>query len=325
MKILVIFTGGTIGSTASGGWIAPRDSARFTLINNYASNHNGVEFDTLSPYTILSENLSAEELNKLTACVRVNAGSYDGIIVTHGTDTLQYTASALSFTVDCCNTPVVLVSANYPLGNERSNGNINFEAAVAFIGAKAGKGVYVSYKNPDDAAVHIHYGARVLGHIETMDEVFSIDNQPYAFYEDGKITLNTAFEKMRISRVSDVKFCAEPKILTVNSRPGDNYNYDVEKYNAILLAPYHSGTLNTANDGLMRLCERAQGCGVPVLLANVRSGDSYESTRSYADLGITVLPFCGVVQAYMKIWIAVSRGEDIVKFVKNPLAGEFIN
>ena len=39
----------------------------------------------------------------------------------------------------------------------------------------------------------------------------------------------------------------------------------------------------------------------------------------------TGLPFCGVVQAYMKIWIAVSRGEDIVKFVKNPLAGEFIN
>lgn len=319
LKILVIFTGGTIGSAADNGWISPDASAQSMLLSGYG----GVELDTLAPYTILSENLSASEINLLAASVRENIGKYDGIIVTHGTDTLQYTAAALSFTVDCADTPVVLVSANYPLADARSNGSANFEAAVALIGAKTGGGVYVSYRNQGCGKTNIHWGARVLGHTETMDELYSLDNQLYAVYTDGKIVLNPKLSKPEAT-VCNSKLCAEPKILLINSRPGDGFDYDAEKYNAVLFAPYHSGTLNTASKGLAKLCKCAQTHGIPLLLAGLRGGDCYESTRAYEKLGITALPFCGLVQAYMKIWLAVSRGEDIIDFAKKPLCGEFI-
>ena len=64
MKISVIFTGGTIGSKLSGGYIGV-SGCPYTLIENWRREHGGCEFDTCEPYTILSENSSFEHLCKL--------------------------------------------------------------------------------------------------------------------------------------------------------------------------------------------------------------------------------------------------------------------
>ena len=53
MKILVIFTGGTIGSTVNENWISLNDNTKYTLIENYKKIDSSVEFDVLSPYSIL--------------------------------------------------------------------------------------------------------------------------------------------------------------------------------------------------------------------------------------------------------------------------------
>ena len=151
MNILVIFTGGTIGSAVSDGWISPSDDMKYLLLEKYREKTgDDIEFDTLNPYTILSENLTAEYLNMLTDCVKKNISLYDGIIVAHGSDTLQYTAAALSLVLGNDIVPVMLVSSNYPLEDERANGTDNFIAATEFITAKAGKGVFISYKNKNE-------------------------------------------------------------------------------------------------------------------------------------------------------------------------------
>ena len=115
MKILVVFTGGTIGSCYNDGVISPDSSTRYKLIEMYKQNGGYAEFDAISPYTVLSENLNGEYFNLLYNSVKENINNYDGIIVTHGTDTLQYTSAVLSYMFGLCNTPIVLVSANYPL------------------------------------------------------------------------------------------------------------------------------------------------------------------------------------------------------------------
>ena len=130
MKILVVFTGGTIGSCYNDGVISPDSSTRYKLIEMYKQNGGYAEFDAISPYTVLSENLNGEYFNLLYNSVKENINNYDGIIVTHGTDTLQYTSAVLSYMFGLCNTPIVLVSANYPLESEKSNGLENFSAAV---------------------------------------------------------------------------------------------------------------------------------------------------------------------------------------------------
>lgn len=62
MKILVVFTGGTIGSCYNDGVISPDSSTSYKLIEMYKQNGGYAEFDAISPYTVLSENLTASIL-----------------------------------------------------------------------------------------------------------------------------------------------------------------------------------------------------------------------------------------------------------------------
>ena len=74
MKILVIFTGGTIGSKENDGWIGPNSTTKSLLINTYKQNSSDdIVFDTVTPYEILSENLDADNLTALIDCLFDNA------------------------------------------------------------------------------------------------------------------------------------------------------------------------------------------------------------------------------------------------------------
>ena len=92
MKILVIFTGGTIGSSIKDGWISTDSATKYALIEKYKENFGAdISFETTEPYFLLSENLNADTLNLLIASVKsATEKNYDGIIITHGTDTLHF-------------------------------------------------------------------------------------------------------------------------------------------------------------------------------------------------------------------------------------------
>ena len=119
-KFLFVFTGGTIGSTVKGEYISTDVKKPYILIEGYKERYGELgAYDTLTPYTILSENLNGKHMTALIKTVKDNLnGGYEGIIVTHGTDTLAYSASALSYALGNCKVPVCLVSANYPLENK---------------------------------------------------------------------------------------------------------------------------------------------------------------------------------------------------------------
>jgi len=328
MKILVIFTGGTIGSSVEDGWITTDSDTKYKLIELYRKRHNDLftEFNYVTPYFVLSENLSATELTKLAKCIQENIQKdYDGIIVTHGTDTLQYTSAALSFMFADANLPIVLVSSAFPLEDCRANGVDNFNAAVKFINAKAGTGLFVSYKNSFENTVNVHNGTRVISHMEASADVFSIDGNPYAFYKDENIVCNKYFVGKKTGRsIGAIDFCDYPDVLVIDSHPGDRFNYDPQDYKAIVLVPFHSATLNTDNERFKVFLKKANLFGIPVFLVNASSGTQYESTKIYDDFNITVLPMCTKSAIYMKCWIAVSKGENIKDFVTTPITEEFI-
>ena len=324
MKILVVFTGGTIGSSEGRKWISLDQETNYTLIENYRKeNSTDVEFEVLHPYSILSENLSNVELTCLCDVVRGKVSKdYDGIIVTHGTDTIQYMASALAYTLKAP-IPVVLVSANFPLENPLSNGNENFKSAVDFIKNKTAKGVFVAYKNKNSAYVEVHNATSVVGHAEARDDLFGLEEKPFARVKCGKVE-KLGKEVLQNALEEKVEFCECPKILVVNSCPGDDFSYNIENCNAVLIKPFHSGTLNTENKALRDFCERANQKDVPVFLTNVNGGTAYESSKTYKELSLVVLPYCSIPAIYMKIWIAVSLGKEIKQFVLNEIAGEFV-
>ena len=321
-RILVVFTGGTIGSSVSDGWISPDDSTKHLIIKEYKEKTGDKEtvFVPLIPYTTLSEYMSAKEINLLSDCLFDNM-DYDGMIVTHGTDTIQYTAAALSYMLSGADIPIVLVSAAYPLEDERSNGVSNFIGAVEFIKAKAGKGVFVSYKNEESGRTDLHFGAQLMAHQEGDADLYSLDKLPYAYFDGKEITINKEYKPSK--SIGKVKLSTYPEILMIESKVGERYNYNLENIKAIILVPYHSATLNTKDENFIDLCLKAREEGIPVFLVNKREGVTYESAKLFDDLRIELLPFSSKISIYVKCWIGLSKGEDLREFVKTPLAQEF--
>lgn len=309
MKILIIFTGGTIGSVIKNDCIAADESTKYTLVEEYESVHGKIYFDFAVPYCVLSENLSANELNILQKEIAANLGKgYDGIIVTHGTDTLQYSSAAAEIAFSHCSIPVIFVSSDYPLEDKKANGHANFEAAVEFIRNKSGNGVFVSYKNSGKTVTEIHIPSEILQYPECSADILSIGGVPYAYY-DGKITV--CKERTPINHeCGTVEYIKDPNILVIDSRPGDGFGYSLDGINAVILKPYHSATLNTASEDFRTFCNKAKAMKIPVFVVNAKTGINYESTKLFADLGIIPLPFGTFISAYMKIWAAISRGEN---------------
>lgn len=200
MNILVIFTGGTIGSRLNEdeGVICAGHEAPYNLIENYVDNGT-VSFCTMEPYKILSENLAAGNIEMLVNLIQVHYKKYDGIIVTHGTDTLQYTAAALDIMFDNADIPIMLVSSNYVLTDDRANGQKNFNAAVSFIKDGVAKGVFVSYKNENEP-VTFHKGRYIQASLSMDDRVRSLRDMYYGQYDgEGHFVYNDEFEKFETS------------------------------------------------------------------------------------------------------------------------------
>ena len=303
MKIAVIFTGGTIGSCIKDDFIGVDNKMQYVLLKNY-ENDNEIVFDTSSPYSILSENLSAKELNLLQKEIAEKLSQdFDGIIVTHGSDTLQYSSTAIENAFGDCKIPVLFVSADYPLEDNRSNGFANFKCAVEFIRNKISNGVFVSYKNDDENITNIHIPSKLLGHNELNANVYSIDKSPFAQY-DGNFTVNDVYS---CKGNGIVNYSEDSQILVVSSVPADNYSYSLENVEAILFKPYHSATLNTSNEKLVSFCKSATEKRIPMYVLGAKSETGYESTRIYKDLNINILPYGTFVSAYMKLWAELSN------------------
>lgn len=96
-KILVILTGGTIGSKVEGKIINTTAASSYRLLQLYNEKYaDDTEFEVIQPINILSENLTPVEWGVLCNCLlELNFEKYQGIIITHGSDTLSYTSALI--------------------------------------------------------------------------------------------------------------------------------------------------------------------------------------------------------------------------------------
>lgn len=302
-KLLAVFTGGTIGSTRANGAISPDGKNSALLLDLYKEKYGAADFDPVTPYTVLSENLSAEHLKALRRCVSENLDKgYDGVIVTHGTDTLQYTAAYLDLTLGLKTpVPVVLVSANYPLTDSRSNGLSNFAAAVDFIKTSGERGVFVSYHNTADDCAAIHRGADVMPHLPLDDSVYSLFDRPFGIVQNGVFVKNPDYTEREREDFSACEL--NGKVLYLRAHPGMAFPEITADTKAVLLEGYHSGTLPTASAEFTAFCRSAKAKNIPLYLTGSQSGFEYESKQTFAQLGIKVLPPMPPIEAYMRLWL----------------------
>ena len=132
-KICVIYTGGTIGMVPTEDGFAPKQGvfkAELESIKDLASDkmpdYDLVEFDPL----LDSTNMEHTHWNQIAEAVGERYYDYDGFVILHGTDTMAYTASALSFMLEGLDKPVVFTGSQIPLCELRSDGVDNIITSV---------------------------------------------------------------------------------------------------------------------------------------------------------------------------------------------------
>ena len=322
MKILTVFTGGTIGSTKSEGVISPDSENSYKLLEMYSKKDKKVEFTAVQPLNILSENMNGKFLTQLYKCISsYDLSRFDGVIVAHGTDTLQYTAAYLSYAFGLCKTPIVIVSANFPLEDRRSNGFHNFCGAVEIIRSRKGRGVFVSYANCECFA-DIHRGAKVLQHTAYSDELYSIHDNIFGEIHGKEFVKNDFYSEQQdeISLADCTELEETSNVLYVKPYVGMTYPHITNETKVVLLEGYHSGTLNTDGDELTKFCLDAEKCGVPVYLTGAEQGFFYESKLMFEKLKINVLPPASPIAMYMKLWMLK---KDRLDDVFLPCGGDF--
>jgi len=129
-KILLIGTGGTIASVPTENGLAPGLSSD-EILKLVPEIKNICRVDCLQPISMDSTNIRPGHWIKLTQVIRENYDNYDGFVITHGTDTMAYTAAALSYMIQNSNKPIVCTGAQIPAGERNSDAGRNL--ADAFI------------------------------------------------------------------------------------------------------------------------------------------------------------------------------------------------
>lgn len=137
-SILIIYTGGTIGmkTDVETGALVPFDfSGIYDEFPSLKRLNVEIEVLTMSP-VIDSSNVSPDNWLALARLIRDNYARYDGFVVLHGTDTMSYTASALSFLLENLGKPVVFTGSQIPIGVLRTDGRENLITAIEIAGAR---------------------------------------------------------------------------------------------------------------------------------------------------------------------------------------------
>jgi len=335
MEILVIFTGGTIGSSKSDSVIDINEATSFQLLESYQAlpNAKAVSFETRQPIYILSENLVPDDWHVLLGTLNaVDQSAYDGIIIAHGTDTLPYTSAAISFGLKQCDVPVVLVASNYPLDDDRANGLRNFSNAVDFIAADVAKGVFVVFENNAGESL-VHLGSRLVEADPYTDDFDSIGGVVFGVMQNGRFVHNSDTRNLSVESLNShksvlsgaVHFSSD--VFLIKPFAGLNYDYicfGEKKPAAVLHGLYHSGTANTSESQRHSIKTFTAYCeeqGVPVYAAPIKqTGDLYQSAKDLIDAGVKPVVGVSLEAALVKLMMKCTDDkldmDEIIYFEK---------
>ena len=193
-KILLIATGGTIASEQSGNGLAPSLSPE-DLLRYIPDARDICELDTVQPFHIDSTNVSPAHWLILEDIIEKNYDKYDGFVICHGTDTLAYTAAALSYLIQHTKKPIILTGAQKPISEDSTDAKTNLldslrfacsgDCGIAIVfggqviaGTRARKtrtksyNAFSSINFPDIAAIHDGRIVRYIPYTDTEEPVF---------------------------------------------------------------------------------------------------------------------------------------------------------
>lgn len=333
-KILMITTGGTIGSSIDRGVISARKGSCLAL-SLYLERYGGAEIEAVSAMDILSEELTTGHWERLLTFIGgLDLNGYDGLIITHGSDTLSYTSAFLGLCLCGLEIPVVITAADRVPDDPESNAAENIRAAVLVIEGFR-RGVFTVYKNPKDTFCSVYLATRVCEADRVSGSFSSFDGAPFAKISDGRL-VEEDFSLSREEIETHTCPVSLPKaplingsILMVHPYPSEDHSSIVLKKNtkAVLYITYHSSSASTqGKSSALTLLKRCRKKDIPFFLCSFGSTSLiYKSSDTLIKNGALPLRHISKEAAYAKLILSLITGEsDTFSFMNKEIFCEFI-
>ena len=337
-SILLVYTGGTIGMKQDPVTFDLRPFDFSQILEEVPELKKfGYRIDTYSFDPVIdSSDVNIEFWKRLTRLIEDNYSSYDGFVILHGTDTMSFSASALSFMLGDITKPVVFTGSQLPIGMLRTDGKENLISSIEIAASKD------PYGHPMVPEVCIYFesqlyrGNRTTKYTAENFRAFRSANYPVLAEVGIHIKFNTAFIRYPDdwSRPLRPVYSLDPSVLIIKVIPGMKHEIldamvSIPGTRAIILETYGSGNAPSGKwftDTLKKAIDR----GLIVLnitqcLAGRVDMDTYSTGKALKNIGVTGGGDCTTEAAVAKLFFLLGQytdNKDIVYFLEKNMRGE---
>ena len=264
-KILVLATGGTIASTSSSEGLIPGMTID-QIINMVPGLTDTYEITAKDILNLDSSNIQPEEWQFIAQNIDQEYGNYDGIVVTHGTDTMAYTSSVLSYMLHGIHIPVVFTGSQLPVMHPLTDAIDNLRCALAFASTGIG-GIFVAFNRK------IIFGNRAVKVRTTNFDAFeSVNCPPVATINSEGLKINYNILPQMISNNFELRDNICTNVFLIKLTPGFNpqiFDMLLEmEYKGVVIEAFGAGGIHFINRDLVSKLEKLISHNIPVVVSS---------------------------------------------------------
>ncbi len=262
-RILMLTTGGTIASAPTAEGLIPRGSAE--ILAHLGGAGDSFELTVKEVLTLDSTNIQPEEWRIIASAIYNNMSGFDGIVVTHGTDTMAYTASMMCFMIHNPQIPVVFTGSQLPISNPLTDAICNLRAAFAMASSGV-SGIFVAFDRK------IILGCRAVKVRTTGFDAFESVNSDYVgIISSGGLRLNQPALSSSPGECM-LEDSVDTNIFLLKLTPGTNPNIiDMlldSGCHGIVIEAFGAGGMQFIRRDFISKLERAAKEGIPVVVCS---------------------------------------------------------